>query len=327
MVNSKAFESVKPLVSVYCMTYNQKDTIVNAIESIVAQKTDFSFELIIHDDASTDGTAEIVREYAKRHPDIVRPIFQSVNQYHKCNFFKEFFAPKALGEYIAICDGDDYWCDTDKLQTQVELMQNHPDCTMCFHAVEQLSPDGGKMIVRPLKATGEVDPQVIVKRGGMFCPTVSLMVRRDVMMLWPEFRCQADVYDYPTQVLAACLGKVYYIDKCMGVYRFASRGSWTAQQEGKVDYSHVENEIDWLSKFDEYSNNRFSYSVNFHIVHLWFTEYRKTIDVNIKKKAYNYIKKLNFKDRSMFRILFLCFYVLGKTADKWWSAFKKRSFR
>ena len=88
-------------VSVYCMTYNQANTIAQTIESIVSQKTDFKFELIVHDDASSDGTAEIVRTYAQRFPEIVVPILQKENQFRKCNIFKTHINPIARGEYVA----------------------------------------------------------------------------------------------------------------------------------------------------------------------------------------------------------------------------------
>lgn len=327
MADSAHIDNAKPLVSVYCMTYNQESVIADAIEGVLAQKTDFPFELIIHDDASTDGTADIVKSYAEKYPEIIHPIYQKVNQYGKCNFYKEFFNPKALGDYIAICEGDDFWVDPFKLQRQVDCMRSHPDCTMCFHAVKQLNADGSEVTVRPLKSTGEVDPQLIVKRGGMFCPTVSLMLRRDVMFSWPEFRLSADVYDYPLQVLAASLGSVHYIDECMAVYRFGADGSWTAEHVDSVDYTHVENEIGWITQFDEYTAHRFSHSVNFHIVHMWFTEFRKSFDRDIKLKAKPYISHLTFKNKVMFKILFFGFSVFGKGLNRLWQAFKYKSLK
>ena len=203
MSDAVSRKSETPLVSVYCMTYNQEKTIGQAIESIVAQKTDFPFELIVHDDASTDKTAEIVRDYAARYPDIVRPIFQTENQFRNCNLIQTFIHPVSRGQYIAICEGDDYWTDPEKLQLQVERMESVPACTLCFHAVRQLHADGSMMNYRPLKEDCAVPTEMVIKRGGLFCPTVSLMFRRDVMDEWPAFRTQADVYDYPAQVLAA----------------------------------------------------------------------------------------------------------------------------
>lgn len=310
-------------VSVYCMTYNQENTIAQTIESIVSQKTDFNFELIIHDDASTDGTADIVRSYAEKYPHIIVPIFQSENQFHNCNLVKTFINPVAKGRFVAVCEGDDYWTDENKLQLQVDVMTNDPECSLCFHAVNQLSSDGDVMDVRPLKKDGHVDPSLVIKRGGLFCPTVSLMFRRNVMDTWPEFRNIADVYDYPAQVLAASMGRVYYIDRFMGVYRFASKGSWTAQQLQKVNVEHLENETRWLGLFNEYTQGRFAHEVDYHLAHMYLTEYRKTFDCRLKKQAKVHIKKLVIRDKLMFNVLFAMFGLLGETGNRLWISLKK----
>ena len=312
-----------PLVSVYCMTYNQEKTIGQAIESIVAQKTDFAFELIVHDDASTDGTADVVREYAARYPDIVRPIFQTENQFKNCNLIQTFIHPVSRGKYIAICEGDDYWIDPEKLQLQVERMESDPECTLCFHAVQQLHADDSVMHYRPLKSDCVVPTEMVIKRGGLFCPTVSLMFRRDVMDVWPDFRLQADVYDYPSQVLAAVMGRVQYIDRTMAVYRFATEGSWTAAHAGVVDYSHVQNETEWLDAFDAYTERRYHDAVNYHMAHMWFTEYRKTVDPAVKRIAKSYIRQLKRKDRLAFSAWLLLFAVFGKRANGMWQKVKK----
>lgn len=316
--------TVKPLVSVYCMTYNHGKTIAQTMESIVQQKTDFPFELIVHDDASTDDTAVIVREYAEKYPDIIRPVFQTVNQFRNCNLIRAFMHPVSKGDYIAICEGDDYWTDPEKLQKQVAYMRQDPACSMCFHAVQQLAPDGTFINYRPLKETGTVDVGLIIKRGGMFCPSVSLMLRRDVMDMWPAFRETADVYDYPTQLLAATMGKVHYIDEMMGVYRFACEGSWTASHAEAVDYAHVENETAWLALFDEYTNGEYADAICYHMAHMWFTEYRKSLDPKVRKHAKTYIARLCLRDRLVFGALLCMFTVLGRRGNALFEIVKKR---
>jgi len=241
------------LVSVYCMTYNHSDTIEKAVESIVNQKTNFPFELIIHDDASNDGTTQKVLALKEKYPDIIVPIIQRENQFYSCNIAKTYLNPVAKGKYVAICEGDDYWADENKLQKQVDFLENNADCTLVFHAVSQLMPDGEKISYRPLKKSGFVSAQKIISRGGLFCPSVSLMVRSGVMQFFPAFRDAADVYDYPLQILASTMGKAYYLDENMAVYRFAGEGSWTAQRENSTDTEHIENEKEWLCLFNEYS--------------------------------------------------------------------------
>lgn len=320
---NKNITDVKPLVSVCCLAYNHENSIRQAIEGIVSQKTDFVFELLIHEDASTDNTAEIVKEYEQKYPHIIKPIYQTENQFFKCNIAQTYMQPKVQGKYIAICEGDDFWIDENKLQLQVDYMEKNPHCAMCFHAVEQLDSDGTKSVYRPLKNSQVVPTGLIIKRGGMFCPSVSLMFRADIMTEWPEFRVAADVYDYPSQVLAAVKGESYYIDKIMGVYRFASEGSWTEQHKSVTDFKHTNNETQWLELFNEYTNGKYQVEIDYHMAHLWFTEYRKTIDKNAKKKAKSYINKLDFKNKLIFTVLVLMFSVLGTKANVLWNIMKK----
>lgn len=135
-------ERNRPMVSIVILAFNQKDFIRNAIESALMQKTSFPIEVIVHDDASTDGTAEIIRDYASRFPEIVKPIFQDENQFSKNGVYPIIYAyEKALGKYIAECDGDDYWTDTSKLQRQVDYMEAHPGFVLCHHAY-QVSENG-----------------------------------------------------------------------------------------------------------------------------------------------------------------------------------------
>lgn len=122
-----------PLVSVLCDTFNHENFIVEALEGFLSQKTDFPFEIIVHDDASTDRTAAIVKEYATKYPLIVKPILQQENQYsRKLNFWNDYTFPKAKGKYIAMCEGDDYWTDTLKLQKQVDFLENHEEVSITW---------------------------------------------------------------------------------------------------------------------------------------------------------------------------------------------------
>lgn len=316
-------EDTSPFVSVYCMTYNHKNTIAQTIESILGQQTDFDFELIIHDDASTDGTGEIVREYAERFPERIIPIIQKQNQFYSCNIAKTYLNPVAKGKYVAICEGDDFFTDSKKLQKQVNFLEKNDDCSLIFHAVSQIMPSGEETSFRPLKKSGYVSADTIISRGGLFCPSVSIMVKSEVMKDFPLFRSMADVYDYPLQILAATKGKVYYLDENMASYRFAGEGSWTAQRENSADIEHLENERDWLAVFNEYSEGKFIKAINFHLAHLYFTQWRKTFDKSLKNETKNLVKKLPLSKRIVFGGAMLVFSVLGKGANKIFSQIKK----
>ena len=124
-------ENNKPLVSIYCSTYNQIDYIESAIKGFLSQKTDFDYEVIIHDDASTDGTTDIVMKYAKMYPDIIKPIIEKENKYSKNIDVSSNIIANIKAKYVAFCDGDDYWIDDYKLQTQVDYMKNHLKCVCC----------------------------------------------------------------------------------------------------------------------------------------------------------------------------------------------------
>lgn len=130
----------KPLVSICCITYNHAPFIRKCLDGFLMQETNFRIEILIHDDASTDGTDGIIREYAEKNPDLFFPLFETENQYshgHQ-NDIDFFNYNRAKGKYIAYCEGDDYWTDPYKLQKQVDFMETHPDYSVCFHRCKHL---------------------------------------------------------------------------------------------------------------------------------------------------------------------------------------------
>jgi len=126
----------KPLVSILCITYNHEQFIGKCLESLVSQECDFDFEILIHDDASTDGTQAIIIEFQHKYPEIVKPILQTENQWsiRPSGINLRFNYPRAKGKYIALCEGDDYWIENDKLQKQVAFLENNPDFSMVCSA-------------------------------------------------------------------------------------------------------------------------------------------------------------------------------------------------
>lgn len=125
-----------PLVAIKCLTYNHGPYIRQCLDGFVMQETDFTFIAIVHDDASTDNTADIIREYAEKYPDIIKPIYETENQYSKHDGSLRRVVNNAIPKsvkYIAMCEGDDYWIDPSKLQKQVCFLENNPEHTLCFH--------------------------------------------------------------------------------------------------------------------------------------------------------------------------------------------------
>lgn len=128
-------ENTSPLmVTIRCLAYNHEPYIRQCLEGFVMQKTNFRFEAIVHDDASTDGTAAIIREYAEKYPDIIKPIFETENQYSKRDgSLRRIMDAHTHGKYVATCEGDDYWIDPLKLQKQVDFLEKHPECVYSCH--------------------------------------------------------------------------------------------------------------------------------------------------------------------------------------------------
>lgn len=123
-----------PLVSISCLTYNHAQYLRECFDGILMQKTNFDFEVVVHDDASTDETKAIIEEYTQKHPDIFFPMYQEENQYSKGvrGVMGKFNFPRCRGKYIAMCEGDDYWTDENKLQKQVDFLENNPDYSICW---------------------------------------------------------------------------------------------------------------------------------------------------------------------------------------------------
>ncbi len=217
-------------VSIVCTTYNHEKYIRKALDGFVAQKVNFPFEIVVHDDASTDGTRRIIEDYVDAYPALIRPIFQQVNQYSRGGFKPLVYAGKrANGRYLALCEGDDYWIDQTKLQQQHDCLEAEKAVDFCFHSAYQLK--NGELDEEPSwaysgrRALHAKD--ILESRTGTFAPTASYMIRREVLDHLPEwFFNRAPVGDFFIEMYAARRGGALYIDSPMSVYRTMSIGSW-----------------------------------------------------------------------------------------------------
>ena len=178
------------------------------------QKTNFRFEAIVHDDASTDGTATIIREYAEKYPNIIKPILQTENQYSqgkKIGAIMEQLFPQ--GKYIAECEGDDYWTDPEKLQRQVDFLEAHPDYSTVCNRTKLYSEYRQQYIGENCcyDKSQTIDVRDIILKGGLFISTCSLLYRKSILpTTLPGYWERCHVGDYPLQIHAAMQGKVYY---------------------------------------------------------------------------------------------------------------------
>ena len=229
----------KPLVSILCATYNQKDFIAQTIEGFLMQKVSFPIEIIIHDDASTDGTAEIVKEYAAKHPDIIKPILQTENQHSKRNpIWKNFIYPAAKGKYYADCEGDDYWTDPNKLQRQVDFLESHPDYSLSTENGTVLYTNTN--VARPFSDEPEHDvslEDLLIRRR---FPTASAVYRSEFL---PEFlQSKQPGFDTAMWAYLATKGKIHFNPIISSVYR---RGCGVTET----------NKIKWAYTSERFNNN------------------------------------------------------------------------
>lgn len=216
-----------PVVSVCSLIYNHEPYLAEFFSGILQQQTDFAFELICHDDASTDRSRDIILEFHAQYPGIIRYVFQRENQWSQGYRVElEHLYPHARGTYISLCEGDDYWIDPRKLSKQVAAMDAHPNCSICYHASYETSPRG--RVPTPDKDQIVTAVDVILGDGGMM-PTASIMFRRSVLDETPEYLRRAPVGDYPLQVHCATRGEALYLSAIMSVYRLYRPDSWTNQ--------------------------------------------------------------------------------------------------
>ena len=254
------------LVSVHCLTYNHEKYIADAIDSFLMQKTNFKFEILIHDDASTDRTADIIREYEKRYPDLIKPIYQTENQYSKDMSVNQINMKRATGKYIAICEGDDYWIDPYKLQKQVDYMEKHPECSLCVHGGYVVSALKKKFISynRSNKGNATYETKEIIESHGDFFLTNSMLFPKEYGLDRPDFLVNAPVGDYPLVINLSLFGTVYYIDELMSAYRVGDSNSWTSKTFSNVE-TKKQHYLKMKCMFDElnqYTNGQYKAAIS-----------------------------------------------------------------
>lgn len=257
-------------VSICCTAYNHEKYIAKAIEGFISQQTDFKYEIIIHDDASTDRTQEIIKEYERKYPNIIHTIFQKENQYSQGkNVTSEFIAPKTKGKYIALCEGDDYWVDPLKLEKQVKALENNKDCYFCVHQVVEVDEKGvdtGILYPKENYGTMKVSPNDFLEMSISYSfHTSSYMFNgekwREYNKNFPLFRQKCPVGDEAYILYFANLGSIYYIKDKMSCYRRGVKSSWSQIQNTGDVIKKKCNNITLMSEtimlFDEFSDFKF----------------------------------------------------------------------
>ena len=218
----------QPMVTVWCLTYNQRGFIKDALEGFVMQKTSFPFEVIVHDDASTDGTADIVREYASQYPGIIKPMMETDNQWQKGGL-KHIIAimneKHRRGKYIAFCEGDDYWTDSHKLQRQVDFLEKHPDYSMCFHSAKKKYETNVRAWI-DCENIQDKDYDATNIFVNWTVPTASVLCRKEAMDFYANLKHPELIQNYDIFIILSCamVGKIRGMHEQMSVYRIQGEG-------------------------------------------------------------------------------------------------------
>ena len=214
-----------PMASIRCIAYNQECFIADALDGFLMQETDFPFEIIVHDDASTDKTADVIRSYEKKYPRIIKPIYEAENQFSKHDgSLRRIVNAACGGKYVALCEGDDCWINPFKLQRQIEFLEKNPDYSMCFHRakIEKENPNlfadiqCGSIEDRDYTADEIFENWII--------PTASVVFRRSVYQFQLESTDKFINGDVVLFLTCLKMGKIRGMSETMSVYRLNGGG-------------------------------------------------------------------------------------------------------
>ncbi len=261
------------MVSVLCLAYNHVNYIEKTIESIISQKTNFKFEIVIHDDASTDGTTEIIREYEKKYPDLIKLIYQTENQYSKAvPITYTYLYPNARGKYVAFCECDDFWIDDNKLQKQVDFLEQNPGFVACVHKYIVVDKNNNQQDIKTFGYYEEEGTYSLAdfeknelpsQLASLVCRNIFLDDKNGYPKTFLDVKLAGDVKTY---LYLLANGDIFRMGETMSVYRFVQEkggNSWSSR-----NYKKIKGYSDW-----------------------------KNVRLLEKKFYENYGKKINLKER------------------------------
>jgi len=297
-----------PLVSIICTTYNHEAYIKDALEGFVMQKTDFPFEVIVHDDASTDRTAEIIKKFEACYSDLFVTIYQSENQYSRkdVNIWSDITFPMARGKYIAICEGDDYWIDPLKLQKQVDFLELNQNYGM-IHTNCQVVDANNKDLQKYNRnwTSGDVFDQLVNGKYGIVTATVVFRTQ-----MYSNIESELDnlnfkIGDLPMWIEFSRMSKVKYIDEITTCYRKLDNSASHSDDILKVQRFH-ENVLEIKSFYCEKYKLKFNH--NYALSELYGVMIKECYNKNNSSSVMDYYKKMvNSEFKSIFRPIPLLF--------------------
>ena len=219
-------------VSVCIIACNVEAFIAQALDGVMAQRTSFDFEVVIGEDCSRDSTREIITAYHRRYPNLIRPIYRENNLGMVRNFAETVLACR--GRYIAMLDGDDFWNSPQKLQTQADFLDSHPECSGCYHNVRILNEiDPNLCRLHHSRARKALFFLQDLAAGNPVCAG-SMVFRAGLIEAFPDWYFKMPMQDWPLYVLLAQFGPVGFIDEVLSTYRIHRKGDWNRQDRVEI---------------------------------------------------------------------------------------------
>lgn len=319
-------------VSIICTAYNHEKYIADALDGMLMQKTDFDYEILVNDDCSMDNTAEIIKEYEIRYPGIIKAFYQDVNMYSRGLSVTSFLIEQASGEYIALCEGDDFWIDEFKLQKQIDYLDAHKECTLCFtnaFVQDQLCANSQYPLIPNL-----CRPSCFYKEGNRiltvgdqykfsFVPTASLVYRKSSMVKMPDvFYHKCPAGDVKLRLYLTSMGYCYFMDEYTCMYRLnvsdSAMTKWSKATRSD-NYVRALSFINMFNEFNDYTRgfyiNELNQFINIHLDTMLINSFMYKF---VKDKACrNRFKKLPLKNK-----LLIC--AVNVLPEKLYFALKKK---
>ena len=298
------------LVSICCTTYNHENYISQCLDGFLSQKTNFKFEILVHDDASTDRTPDIVREYEKSHPKLFRNIYQKENQFLIQNTLTNILYPMAKGKYIALCEGDDYWTDPYKLQKQVDFLEKNPDYSACAHTSTCIyMTNKEEKVKNHITSQFEENNKILfdkdIESYDLFSTypfqTATFLFRREKYEKKKHLANILNQGDLNLYILMRSMGKIRKFKKPMAIWRIHPMG------ESKT-WDDPEKKINSVSNIKSLKNAKYLISGLIKLRNL-FKDNRNEINLGISNRIHQYIDQSVTEKNFKYYFFFALFYL------------------
>ena len=313
---------ISPLLTIRCLAYNHEHYIRQCLDGFVMQQTDFKFEVIVHDDASTDGTANIIREYAEKYPDIIKPILQTENQYSKHDgSLRRIVNEHTRGKYVAFCEGDDYWTDPLKIQKQVGFLEANPEYGLVYTEAKSFIQNDRNFSLNNLGVGTDSFEKLLYNGNGV--PTLTTCFRTHLLFDYYEYvDGHSDKWllgDYPLWLFISLKMKLKFLNEVTAVYRVLTNSA-SHSEDVNVKLKFEKSVADVLTFFCDKNNitnktfieeTYLIYSISLKVKNR--LKYRKDIISYLKLK--NRVGRKQFK-RSFIYIISLINPVILRWSDK-----------